>query len=563
MEPVDRQVSWQEIAHQDLAFQAMLDELHKKERNVETLSRELGAKHPDMIAAIDERDEKEREVRRYADWWERKNGTTTSTNPNAIAELQAELDSVVVQKEVVSEKTRELGKKVQSIESLMTDQEENLEKLAETKSRIEHLTVESAISGRLAIISHPEVPSKPAKDLRIPIAGAGAVGGVVLGFAIILLIGLLRQRFRHIEDVTEGLDKYRMLGVVPELPENLKDAEHSEISALCLHQIRALLQLEPRGDGGQVFSVTSPCPRDGKSTLTLALGLSFAAAGSRVLVVDCDLIGRGLSTQIHRMIRGNVSEVLNPNRADDRRALESGLDELRRLDAIVGLLNRARRSHQMNGSDEIANLLRLSEENEKLGEATVQNLVFLADREAEAGGSGRLWQALEEKARTMREGSSTALVTKGSQSLGLMDVIDGTDLEVAVANTGVPNLCFLPPGTSLQPEPDGTPPAALARLSPRTVAKVIDLARRHFDAVVVDTGPMPGSLEASVLATQVDAVIVTLAQGSSVSLAEKTLKHLRSIGAHVGGIVYNRAPAVEIIRSSYMRSSLASRRDQS
>jgi Mrp family chromosome partitioning ATPase len=47
--------------------------------------------------------------------------------------------------------------------------------------------------------------------------------------------------------------------------------------------------------------ITSATPGEGKTSLTLALGLSFAAAGKRVLMIDSDLIGQGLT---HRLDRG-------------------------------------------------------------------------------------------------------------------------------------------------------------------------------------------------------------------------------------------------------------------
>ena len=52
------------------------------------------------------------------------------------------------------------------------------------------------------------------------------------------------------------------------------------------------------GEDSNVFAITSASPGDGKTSLTLALGLSFAASGSRTLLIDCDLVGAGLTSRL-------------------------------------------------------------------------------------------------------------------------------------------------------------------------------------------------------------------------------------------------------------------------
>ena len=47
-----------------------------------------------------------------------------------------------------------------------------------------------------------------------------------------------------------------------------------------------------------MIAVTSASPGDGKTSLTLALGLSYAACGARTLLIDCDLVGAGLTARL-------------------------------------------------------------------------------------------------------------------------------------------------------------------------------------------------------------------------------------------------------------------------
>ena len=88
-----------------------------------------------------------------------------------------------------------------------------------------------------------------------------------------------------------------LLGILPNLPDRLTDPAQAATAAHCVHQIRTMLQINA-GEDSNVFAVTSASPGDGKTSLTLALGLSFAASGSRTLLIDCDLVGAGLTSRL-------------------------------------------------------------------------------------------------------------------------------------------------------------------------------------------------------------------------------------------------------------------------
>src|SRR5258706_6276653 len=73
--------------------------------------------------------------------------------------------------------------------------------------------------------------------------------------------------------------------------------------------------------------------------------------------------------------------------------------------------------------------------------------------------------------------------------------------------------------------------------------------REHFDIIVIDAGPVLGSLEASVAATEADGVIMAVARGQQQPLVERAIRHLRVIGANIFGIVFNRAEQRDFQRS--------------
>jgi Mrp family chromosome partitioning ATPase len=98
---------------------------------------------------------------------------------------------------------------------------------------------------------------------------------------------------------------------------------------------------------------------------------------------------------------------------------------------------------------------------------------------------------------------------------------------------------------------------------------VIKQARELYDTVLIDTGPVPGSLEASAVAAAADAVVLVVSRGEQRPLAEKSIRHLHDIGASVAGLVFNRAEQRDMDLTattgrlgSYERSVLPSRDGQ-
>jgi Mrp family chromosome partitioning ATPase len=73
--------------------------------------------------------------------------------------------------------------------------------------------------------------------------------------------------------------------------------------------------------------------------------------------------------------------------------------------------------------------------------------------------------------------------------------------------------------------------------------------------VLIDTGPILGSVEAAVLAPAVDGAILTIAQGQNRWLARTALQRLRSLGVRTVGFVYNRAKAIDFHSSPFGSSA--------
>jgi Mrp family chromosome partitioning ATPase/uncharacterized protein involved in exopolysaccharide biosynthesis len=96
-----------------------------------------------------------------------------------------------------------------------------------------------------------------------------------------------------------------------------------------------------------------------------------------------------------------------------------------------------------------------------------------------------------------------------------------------------------------------------AVVSSIAVRRLLLDARRYFDAIIVDSGPILGSIEATAVAPEVDGVIFAVSRGQQPALAEKAIRHLQAIGATIGGFIFNRAAAKDFsgwTQSSSLRS---------
>jgi Mrp family chromosome partitioning ATPase len=66
---------------------------------------------------------------------------------------------------------------------------------------------------------------------------------------------------------------------------------------------------------------------------------------------------------------------------------------------------------------------------------------------------------------------------------------------------------------------------------------------------MIDTGPILGSIEASLVCAAADGVVLAVARGQQRPMVEKALSHLAAIGARLAGVVFNRAQANDFERS--------------
>jgi polysaccharide biosynthesis transport protein len=350
-------------------------------------------------------------------------------------QFEAMKQTLVLQKADLQRMQEQMGFLISDrfeMESLQKELKKKEDDLAYVDKRLYTIDVEAesteTMSNRIKIISKGEEPTAPWSDSRKKLAAMGLVFGGGLPVALVMILGLLDGRFRFSDEATDPKRHVTLLGILPYLPQQMHDPEQASIAAHCVHQIRTLLQIGSHMHDRSVFAVTSPTAGDGKTSLSLSLGLSFAATGAETCLIDFDMIGGGLT---------------------------SGM--------------------------------------------------------------------------------------QAKSPSGLMDAIDAGTIDDAVRPTSFPHLSIIPAGAD--------DARHVSRLSPTSVRRIIEQAKARYDIVVIDTGPILGSIEASLACSASDGVILALGRGQQRSQADRAIEHLQAIGAHLMGIVFNRAQAGDFRRS--------------
>ena len=392
------------------------------------------------------------------------------------------------------EETRAIGRRNQQIKSLKRDMRDDRQKLEETKLAIETINVERAAAGRVEVISQADVPQEPAnasKRKQLVVLGFG--GGGMAGFALILAVALLDRRVRYSDDVLPSNtsdNDLRALGILPHLPPNPETREQSESTAYAVHHIRTLLQVGHRG--GPVTAITGPVSGSGKTSLTVALGLSFASTGDETLLIDADFIGAGLTRRMEGFRRERLGDILLRIEAIDEAQLKQAVEH-----------------------------------------AGTQNV--------------RLGEALVDLGVLSEEDIDRALSLQRESCPGLLEALRGGSASECIAETGVPHLRILPLLDASASQ--------VAAANPEAVERVLREVSGRYRHVLIDLGPVPGSVEASVLAAAADRTMLVVSRGDAKPRYDGCVEFLRSLGTPLAGVVFNRAGVIDMQQSAAFSAS--------
>jgi capsular exopolysaccharide synthesis family protein len=432
-----------EISRVDFQMQARLNARNEAKISYEALLSQYGPAYPKVIEMKRLLDLRQQDIdeasKKFNDEYfieQRDDGGPGRAVQKDLTKLKMTVDDLAASYKMENDRVKEILIRHAQILQYKDEIEKDRALIDEKRRLIENFTFQRDRGGVFQVVDDGSTPTT-AGDRRVVFAALGFLGGGALPVAFLLLVGLANPRYRFSDETGAEMNGLNLLGILPDLPDRLSDPEQASIAAHCVHQIRTMLQISGAPEERRVFAITSAAPGDGKTSLSLALGLSYAACGARTLLIDCDLVGAGLTSRMG-------------------------------VNAPAGVL------------EAIAN------------------------------------RSLQEYVRTT-------------------DVADVTVLPVGSAQT-----------------------LHASTLSPAALRRLIDEARRHYDTILIDTGPILGSIEASLVCAAADAVVLTVARGQQRPLVEKAIARLMGIGAKLAGVVFNRAQSGDFDRSISGASNLRS-----
>jgi capsular exopolysaccharide synthesis family protein len=150
----------------------------------------------------------------------------------------------------------------------------------------------------------------------------GLLLGLALGGLLAQALELFEQSLRSVQDVQDRL-RIACLGALPYLDKRTRMIDHElvppesyvlkrPLSAFgeALRGVRASLFFSSPDRNVKVLAVTSALPDEGKTTTALGLGRISSLAGSKTVIVDCDLRRRSATHALGLDVEKGLTEVL-------------------------------------------------------------------------------------------------------------------------------------------------------------------------------------------------------------------------------------------------------------
>lgn len=134
----------------------------------------------------------------------------------------------------------------------------------------------------------------------------------------------------------------------------------------------------------------------------------------------------------------------------------------------------------------------------------------------------------------IRNSVMSGVFSTRDKTTGLTDYLTGkTDLSEGLCDTDIENLYVIQSGP-VSPNPTGL-------LQSPNFSKMIDILRKYYDYIIIDTPPIGMVIDAAIIAQQGDATILVVESGANKRRAvEKAVEQLEQTGAPFLGVILNK-----------------------
>jgi capsular exopolysaccharide synthesis family protein len=310
--------SLDDLAEVDPSIPTLKEQLAQIRIEFEVTSRRFGSRHTkyrrekvgyeSKQAAFDGRVEAARVT-----WQE---GPGSQANWGSLLERRTTIENQILELVAENESLESVRITVDEIDGRIGREERELSKLEERITNLDR-EKDSIRAGRVDVRAVAVPAYAPMSDKKIPALFAGLAGAWVVAIGSFLVLGLLDHKTFGVAQLKDPRNSLRVLGVLPNMDEVGKNADTVVLASDCVHRLRGRIESRRAPEMGYSIMVSSPFQGDGKTTLAVSLGWSYAESGYKTLLIDADFVGRAMTHQFGRLREPGFREVIRNGRIND------------------------------------------------------------------------------------------------------------------------------------------------------------------------------------------------------------------------------------------------------
>ena len=483
-------------------YQELLGEFQLLERQIALESARFGPQHPSIQLLLRQQDNLLPLMLKES---EQALGEQLASIANSIQVLQTRYNATGVAIQDLDTRYRELPAVSRRFKELQRELEvatANLTRFLETQEVLKIEASQKEIPWQL--ISEPGEPWRQPVDNPLKAMATGAIGGMVMGVAIAILLEKLEKTYHTVEAVQQ--QPLTLLGVIPHFPDLSLSGTEGHVVDL-------------RDELGEYGRSLANSADSLKTELKQLLGNPSSSAGSLIDKLERVSLQRRSSPQ-HE---AHMQAALTPNVGKDWLEEYDAYGFMESFRALYLNINR-------QGLLDSLNSLVISSALPQSGRTTVA--IHLAQAAAAMGRQVLIVDA------HLRRGSHRVNDLLGlDNSQGLSEYLQGqaTLLETIQRLDWEKSLFAIPAGTS--------PPDPTRLLSSEIMYELALQLRKTFDLVIYDMPPLMGLADVGLISAKVDGVLLVtrMGQRGSAPALEKAIERLEVVQANVVGLIANQA----------------------
>jgi capsular exopolysaccharide synthesis family protein len=288
----------------DPASAGLVQQYIAAEKELAALSVKYTPKHPAVIKKTEELQGLKQRIRTQALNYAKAVQSEYSSYVQEYASLTGELDSLKAQAIQVTEGTSQSESLETGVESVHKYMEMLVEKMREVD------VAASLMSNATRIVDRAEMPRSASKPNRKMVVLLSFMLGFMGSVGSIFAVRAIDTRIRQPEEIEKKLH-VPLLATIP-----VHSGESKPIVVEAFQNLRTSLVYCSDHKAKRVLMVTSASAGEGKSTVASNLGITLAAAGDRVLLMDCDARKSTLHKFLQLENKAGLSEYLASNDDD-------------------------------------------------------------------------------------------------------------------------------------------------------------------------------------------------------------------------------------------------------